>query len=97
MFYFKEGYLRTSAETYSLDSISDNFVHLTNNAVQKSGTSYGQYEEGNQLSFEEFQTYLDDNNYDISMKKDYLPRIRSLITLSAKSVGKKLNACRRNY
>ena len=97
VYYFKEGYLRTSAEPYSLDSINDNFVHLTNNAVQRSGSAYGQYEEGNQLSFEEFQNYLDDNNYEISVKKDYLPKIRQLITISAKAVGKKLNACRRNY
>ena len=33
VFFFKEGYLRTSGSEYKLDDCDDPFVHLTNNAV----------------------------------------------------------------
>lgn len=29
-------------------------IHLTNDAVQKKGTDYGKFENGNKLSFSEF-------------------------------------------
>lgn len=54
---FKEGYIRTSCEKYSLsqDSISKAYIHLTNNAVQKNASNYGKFEDGNQLSFSDLQ------------------------------------------
>ena len=53
VYFFKEGYLRTSSETFSLseDSITKQFVHLTNNAVQINSENYGKFEDGNQMSF----------------------------------------------
>ena len=53
LYFFKEGYLRTSSETFSLseDNITKQFVHLTNNAVQINSENYGKYEDGNQMSF----------------------------------------------
>lgn len=55
VFFFKEGYLRTSVEEYKLDdNCEDQFVHLTNNAVQKHSKDYGKYEDGNQLDFNQF-------------------------------------------
>ena len=50
VFFFKEGYLRTSACEYNLDNANDMFVHLTNNAVQKNSKNYGRFEDGNQIS-----------------------------------------------
>jgi tubulin polyglutamylase TTLL1/tubulin monoglycylase TTLL3/8 len=32
---------------------------LTNDAIQKYGNNYGKYEEGNKISYAEFQKYLD--------------------------------------
>lgn len=34
-------------------------IHLTNDAIQKNSTFYGKHEEGNKLSYSEFQKYLD--------------------------------------
>ena len=53
----REGYLRTSSETYSIGEgdIDNKFVHLTNDAVQKYSNKYGQEEQGNKMSYEEFQ------------------------------------------
>ena len=58
---FKEGYLRTSGSEYELDNENpDNqYVHLTNNAIQKHSKTYGDFEDGNQMSFDAFQEYVD--------------------------------------
>ena len=60
-YFFKQGYLRTSASEFSMDAANPDCpeVHLTNNAVQKQVAGYGQYEDGNQLSYAQFQQYLD--------------------------------------
>lgn len=34
-------------------------IHLTNDAVQKKGDTYGKHEKGNKVSYEDFQIYLD--------------------------------------
>lgn len=57
VYFFKEGYIRTSSSTYTMESedINKRNIHLTNNAVQKYCDQYGAYEDGNQLSFQQFQ------------------------------------------
>lgn len=49
IFMFKEGYLRTSSSEFSIDlkNVDDQYVHLTNNAVQKYSEKYGSFEDGN--------------------------------------------------
>ena len=39
----REGYLRLAGEKFTLDDLENNFVHLTNNAIQKYGENYGKY------------------------------------------------------
>ena len=34
-------------------------IHLTNDAVQKKDKNYGKYEDGNKLTFQELQNYID--------------------------------------
>ena len=46
-----------SSERYCLD-ISNYFIHLTNNAVQQHSKQYGNFENGNQLSFDAFRNIL---------------------------------------
>ena len=60
VYFFREGYLRTSSQPYSMDAqnLDDDFVHLTNNAVQKNSPEYGCHEDGNQLSFPDFKRLL---------------------------------------
>ncbi|CDW90267.1 ttl domain containing protein [Stylonychia lemnae] len=52
---FSEGYIRTSSFEFELtpQSIEKPHIHLTNNAVQKYNEYYGNFEEGNQLSFKQ--------------------------------------------
>lgn len=51
LFYFKEWYIRLSSEKFVLneDQIENQYVHLTNNAVQKYSANYGKHESGNIL------------------------------------------------
>ena len=47
VYFFKEGYLRTSAFVYKLDNCKDPMKHLKNNAIQKNSKCYGRFEDGN--------------------------------------------------
>ena len=89
---YPTGYIRTSSEEYKLEG-SDKSVHLTNNAVQKHEKNYGKYEEGNQLDFEAFQTYLAETypELKIDFYKHLYPRMRELVLYSALSVRKLIN------
>jgi hypothetical protein len=42
-YFYREGYVRTSSEKYSIaaEDISNEYIHLTNNAVQKKAINYG--------------------------------------------------------
>lgn len=53
VYLYKHGYIRTSADFYSLEN-ENNYVHLTNNCLQKHGEHYGKFEEGNTVSYEVF-------------------------------------------
>ncbi len=58
-YFFAEGYIRTASYEFDLGNVGDTEIHLTNDAIQKHCDSYGKYEEGNKLSYVEFQRYLD--------------------------------------
>jgi len=60
LYYFKEGYIRTSSSEFTMDkqTIEKKDIHLTNNAVQKFCEGYGKFEDGNQLSFPMFQVFF---------------------------------------
>eukprot|EP00825_Cyclidium_porcatum_P044004 TRINITY_DN6355_c0_g2_i2.p1 TRINITY_DN6355_c0_g2~~TRINITY_DN6355_c0_g2_i2.p1 ORF type:complete len:1019 (+),score=216.06 TRINITY_DN6355_c0_g2_i2:1004-4060(+) len=97
LFVFKEGYLRMSSEVYNINDIDNAFIHLTNNAVQKYSKNYGQFESGNQLSFNDFQVWLDKNNQNCSVKNDIIPKIHEHIALSMMSIKKKINKNERRF
>lgn len=42
VYFFREGYLRMSCADYSNDKLQDEYVHLTNNAIQRNCPNYGQ-------------------------------------------------------
>ena len=55
--------------------------------------SYGEFEDGNQMSFQDFQKYIDEYYPDsgIDFFKDCLPKMKAIIKHSLLSVRKKLN------
>ena len=87
VFFFKEGYIRLSSEEYKLDSttIGNQFIHLTNNAVQKYSTNYNSFFEGNQLSFGWFKGYLETTKSNCSFK-DIVERMKQSIKISMQAV-----------
>lgn len=90
VYLFKQGYIRTSSYKYSTDSatLSDNNIHLTNNAVQKNNTEYGKYEDGNQLSFKVLKQLVEKEGGNFN---EVMSRIKLIVRLTALSVRKKLN------
>ena len=60
VFFFREGYIRTSSEIYNLNEneLENPYIHLTNNAIQKNSAKYGAFEKGNQLSFHQLDVKL---------------------------------------
>ena len=80
VFYYEEGYIRTSSINFTNNN-NHNYIHLTNNCLQQFGNTYGKYEDGNTLSFEDLQKYLDLEYADkkVSVNKQIVPRIKDLI------------------
>ena len=90
LFYYTQGYLRTSSSEYTAEA-TDNYIHLTNNCLQKYGENYGVHEKGNTLSFDEFQAYLDSDfpQYHLDFYQHFMPRMKDLMIdayLSAKRI-----------
>jgi len=98
---FKEGYIRTSSTKFVIDkdNIDNKYIHLTNNAIQMYAENYGEYEEGNQMSFSMFQEYLNSYCADrgVRVEKDVWPHIKNIIRKSILAVRRKLNPANRKY
>ncbi len=43
VYWYRDGYIRTSSEMYDLEDHENEFVHLTNDAIQQNSENYGQY------------------------------------------------------
>lgn len=41
VYFFSEGYLRMSSAEFGINRLEDEYVHLTNNAIQKNCPNYG--------------------------------------------------------
>lgn len=80
-YFYLDGYLRTASTEYSIKDTKNPFIHLTNDAIQKFSTEYGRYENGNKLSYREFQRYLDSHYPEkgINFLSNILPKIRSIV------------------
>jgi tubulin polyglutamylase TTLL1/tubulin monoglycylase TTLL3/8 len=94
---YTDGYLRTTSTEYNTKDISNILIHLTNDAIQKYSEEYGKFEDGNKLSYKDFQRYLD---FHCSEKKinffaDVLPLIKGLIKDSIQAVFMKIDPKKR--
>lgn len=97
-YFYNEGYIRTSSKDFSLKNISDKFVHLTNDAVQKTAEDYGKFESGNKLSFGDFQKYLDSHFPDLSVnfQGEIMSSIKEIVTDTFKASFLRVDPNRRN-
>lgn len=96
VFLYRKGYIRTSSEGYDLSN-SNNYVHLTNNCLQKFNSNYGQHEEGNTLPLETLDEYLAQTypEFKPTVESHIMPRIRDLVIDTFLSVKKELNPLNR--
>lgn len=86
-YWYGEGYIRTSSYCFDLDDVGDETIHLTNDAIQKNCTFYGKHEEGNKLSYLEFQKYLDQTYPEekINFAEQIYPKMKNIATDAIKS------------
>ncbi|CAD8095262.1 unnamed protein product [Paramecium sonneborni] len=96
-YWYEDGYIRTSSEEFDLDDPANLYVHLTNDAIQKYADTYGKYENGNKLSFSEFQRYLDNQPKKYHFYKDLYPQLIDIATTSIKSVYCKLAPYKKEF
>lgn len=98
-YFYEDGYLRTTSKEYSTSDISNPYVHLTNDAVQKYSDDYGKYENGNKLSYRDFQRYLDFHCSEIKVNfyERILPQIKEMIRDTMKAVFLKIDPQRRAH
>ena len=69
---------------------------MTNDAIQKYSDDYGKYENGNKLSINDFQRYLDSNHAssNINFMRDIFTQIERLITDTFRAVYNKMDSNR---
>ena len=99
---FNDGYLRTSSHKFSLDpnKLSDQLMHLTNDGIQcKNEKEYGKHEEGNKLSYMEFNDWLVKKcpEHRGSFENQILPRINELVAESIAATHMTLNLKKRTH
>ena len=95
-FFYKEGYLRTAVAEFSMKNVSNKFIHLTNDAIQKKSSEYGKFEAGNKLSYQEFQEYIDNNlEKKVNFSEEIYPEILKLVRDSVAATCMKLDPNRR--
>ena len=88
---FKEGHLKLSSIGYNLDSNSS-FIHLTNYSLQKYNKYFSKYEQGNEVSFETFQKYINENfNKNINFKEIVYPQFKEIIEHTIKCSNSLIN------
>uniref|UniRef100_A0A1A8TZ80 Tubulin--tyrosine ligase n=1 Tax=Nothobranchius furzeri TaxID=105023 RepID=A0A1A8TZ80_NOTFU len=79
IYLYREGVLRTSSEPYNSSDLQDMTSHLTNHCIQKEHSqNYGQYEEGNEMFFDDFRLYLL-NAHGVTLETAILPQIKHVI------------------
>jgi len=93
IYFYKDGYLRTSSAEYNLKDKNVQ-VHLTNQCLQVKGEGYAQHEEGNTLNYDDLQAYLDEHfgQYGLDVRDLLIPRIKDIIIDTFLCVKKKMNA-----
>ena len=81
-YFYRDGYIRTSSKEFSLHNLSNKFVHLVNDAVQKYSEDYGKFEQANKLSYQDYQKYLTLNfpEKNIHVERDIIVQVKKIVT-----------------
>ena len=95
VYIFKEGHLKASSLNYNKDDF-DSFIHITNYSLQKYNKSFAKYEKGNEISFQTFQEFINENN-GFNFREEIFPKFTEIVKLTALSVKNKINLNNSNY
>lgn len=68
-------------------NLDNDFIHLTNNAVQVNSPEYGSQEDGNQLSFNDFRKLMKEKRAPADFDSDILTKMKYLCALTLTSVS----------
>ncbi|CAG9327183.1 unnamed protein product [Blepharisma stoltei] len=92
-YFYQEGYLRTACKEYSPKNLDNKFIHLTNDAVQKKSEDYGKFENGNKISYMEFQRYIENRRpkVNINFFDDVLPAMKDIVKDTIQAVYMKIS------
>ena len=89
LFYCREGHLKGSSELYNVKN-ANKFIHITNYSFQKKSSKFQKYEEGNEISYNDFKLFLKEEKIPLEKFDLMIEQIKFLIKVSFKSVSKKL-------
>ena len=89
VFFCREGHLKGSSEFYDLNN-TNKIIHITNYSLQKKSSRFEQFEDGNEISYNDFKKYLTEKNIPIDNFNNMITQMKYLVEISFKSVGKKL-------
>jgi len=69
--------VRTSCREFTLDDVTDPFIHLTNDAIQQKSEDYGKFENGNKMSLQDFSKVITAQypDLDFDFHRDIFPQI----------------------
>ena len=95
VYIFKEGHFKASSLNYSKDDF-DSFIHITNYSLQKYNKSFSKYEKGNEISFQTFQNFINENN-EFNFREEIFPKFIEIVKLTTLSVKNKINKNNFNY
>ncbi|XP_046349218.2 tubulin--tyrosine ligase-like [Haliotis rufescens] len=97
IYLYREGVLRTASEEYAPDRLDHLTAHLTNHSLQQElSENFGKYEIGNEMFYDEFDSFLQDN-YGVGLDTAILPQIRSIIKSCLGIVQSSLNTTGLDY
>jgi hypothetical protein len=89
IFFCKEGHLKGSSELYDLNN-TNKLIHITNYSLQKKSSKFEQYEDGNEISYNDFKKYMKEKDIPIDKFNYMINQMKYLVEISIKSVGMKL-------
>ena len=97
-FFCNIGYIRTSSFEYKAENLHDEYIHLTNNCLQmKDSRNYGKHEQGNTVSIQDFQKFLEEEygHYGLEFHRDFMMRMKDLALDCFLSAKNSMNPCKR--
>jgi hypothetical protein len=89
IFFCREGHLKGSSEFYDLNN-TNKLIHITNYSLQKKSSKFEQYEDGNEISYNDFKKYMKEKDIPIDKFNYMINQMKYFVEISIKSVGMKL-------